>query len=128
MGVGAGIGLFAGGNWDDETGFGRERSVFRTVVRTGIAINVVGFSDRSWSRVIGVSDRGQRFSTLYFVITPRDTFIGWNRGDGGLKFVGGSGGQVEVEFMTFRGGQPEQARVEVEQVLGCGVHTLGSQP
>src|SRR5258707_7003933 len=110
MGVGAGIGLFAGGNWDDETGFGRERSVFRTVVRTGIAINVVGFSDRSWSRVIGVSDRGQRFSTLYFVITPRDTFIGWNRGDGGLKFVGGSRRAGGGEVIAFWGGWPGRDR------------------
>src|SRR6202521_2716448 len=47
MRVGAGIDLFAGGDWDDETGFGREAFTARA------ALQVVGFGDCSWSRVIG---------------------------------------------------------------------------
>src|SRR6266403_5022503 len=131
MRVGAGIDLFAGGNRDDETSFGRERSVFRIIARTAArtAAKVVGFGDGLWSRVIGAGDRGQRFSTLHLVITPPDALVGWNHGDGRLKFMGGSGGQVQVELTVFirkfRGGQAEQARVQVEQVLGGGVHALG---
>src|ERR1700687_487558 len=34
MRVGAGIDLFAGSDRDDETSFGRERFVFRTIART----------------------------------------------------------------------------------------------
>ena len=34
MRVGAGIDLFAGGDGDDQTGFGRERGIFRTIVQT----------------------------------------------------------------------------------------------
>src|ERR1700681_1196137 len=95
MRVGAGVDLFAGGDWDDETAFGRERVVTRTVVK------IVGFGDGLWSGVIGAGDRGQRFSTLHFVITPPDTLVSWNRGDGRLKFGGSSGGQVEIEFPIF---------------------------
>src|SRR6266851_528511 len=129
--VGAGIDLLAGGDGDDETGFGRERRVFRIIVRTAArtAVKVVGFGDGLWSRVIGAGNRGQCFSTLHLVITPPDALVGWNRGDGRLKFIGGSGGQVQVEFTVFvrkfRSGQAQQAGVEVEQVLGGGIHALG---
>src|ERR1700686_36126 len=116
MRVGAGIDLFAGGDWDDETGLRRERRVFRIIART--AVKAIGFGDCSWSRVIGAGDRRQRLSALHLVITPPDTLVGWNRGYCGLKFSGGSGGQVEGEFMIFRRGQPEQAGVEIEQVFG----------
>src|SRR4029077_9504482 len=126
MRVGAGIDLFAGGDWDDETGFSRERRVFRTIART--AVKAVGFGDCSWSRVIGAGDRCQRFFTLHLVITPPDALVGWNGSDRSLKFASASGGQVEVEFMIFRRGQPEQAGVEIEQVLGGGIHALGGQP
>src|SRR6266849_5468941 len=107
MRVGAGVDLFAGGDWDDETGLGRERVVTRT------AVKIVGFGDGLWSRVIGAGDGGERFSALHLVITPPDTLVGWNCGDGRLKFIGGSGGEVEIEFPVFsrkfRRGQPEQA-------------------
>src|SRR4030088_754584 len=131
MGVGAGIDLLAGSDWDDETGLGRERRVFRIIARTAArtAVKIVGFGDGLWSRVIGAGDRGQCFSTLHLVISPPDALIGWNRGDGRLKFIGGSGGQVQVEFTVFvrkfRGGQAEQAGVQVEQVLGGDIHALG---
>src|ERR1700675_1419991 len=74
--VGAGIDFFAGSDWDEETGFGRERRVFRIIART--AVKIVGFGDGLWSRVIGAGDRGQRFSTLHLVIPPPDTLVGWN--------------------------------------------------
>src|SRR5882762_4809065 len=120
MRVGAGIDLFAGGDWDDETGFGRERRVFRIIARAAArtAVKIVGFGDGLRSGVIGAGDRGQGFSALYLVITPPDALVGWNRGDGRLKFAGSSGWQVEVELTVFirkfRGGQAEQARVQVE--------------
>src|SRR3981189_2427473 len=93
MRVGAGIDLFAGGDWNDKTGFGRERRVFRIIARTAARtaartpLEIVSFGDGLWSRVIGTGDRGQGFSTLHFVITPPDALVGWNRGDGRLKFM-----------------------------------------
>src|ERR1700682_2909532 len=52
MSVGTGIDLFAGGDWDDQTGFRRECVVTRT------AVKIVGFGDGLWSRVIGAGDGG----------------------------------------------------------------------
>src|SRR4030088_3746905 len=44
MRVGAGVDLFAGGDWDDETGLGRKRRVIRIIAReaTRAAPNIVG--------------------------------------------------------------------------------------
>src|SRR5208282_698634 len=117
--VGAGIALFAGSDGDDQPAFGLER----------IVIQVVGFGDGLRSRVIGSGDRSQRFSALHLVITPPDALVGGNRGDRGLKLVRSSGRQVKLKFVTFSGNpwssQPEQARVQIEQVRGGDIHALG---
>src|ERR1039458_7958145 len=77
--VGAGVAVFARGDWDDQTGFGCDRAVVQSVVQ------IIGFGDCSWSRVISSGDGGQRFAILHFVITPPDALVGGNLGDRRLK-------------------------------------------
>src|SRR6202167_5000971 len=86
MGVSAGVALFARGDRNDETGFGRKR----------IVVQVVRFGDVFRSRTIGASYGSQRVSGVYFVISPPHAFVGWDGGDCRLKLVGSSRGRVQI--------------------------------
>src|SRR5208282_2791886 len=131
-GVGAGVGLLAGSDGDDQTGFGLQRfaSILRAFLRTsGRRVEVVRFGYCFGRGVVGAGDGGQSFSGLDFVIAPPDSLVGGDRGYGGFEFVGGSGGQVELERPAFSRlfwrSQTQQARVQVEQIGGGGVDAFG---
>ena len=62
------------------------------------------------------------------MITPPETHIGRDRGNGSLILLFGSGRQVQLELLALRRGRAKQTGIEVLEFGRLGVHALGHQP
>ncbi len=93
--VGAGVNLLSRSDGNNQTRFGSDGVVVESF------IEVVGFGDGAWRRVISARDSGEGFAILHLVITPPDALVGGNGGDGHLELVGGSRGQDADRMSAF---------------------------
>ena len=73
-------------------------------------------------------DGGQRITVFDLVIAPPGSHVHGNGGDGGLVPLARSGGQIQGEALVLGSGQPQQAGIQLLQVVHRGIHALSHQP